>query len=222
MAWLLNLRARGPALHPACRCLRLPFEGGLHAVFGRRPLSEADAAALAGKRRCDPPYDDFLPCLRGYEKEETVLVEEAATNYGLVAAIEENPHLTALPGADPITARKGVKNETELANIRECHIRDGVALVRFEMDLERALAEGRTLYETDIEKMLQNRRRERPAILTTASDDCGLGPNAAMMHYHAEGETNSKIEPHGFLLVDNGGQYDCGTTDITRTYRSAR
>ena len=44
------------------------------------------------------------------------------------------------------------------------------------------------------------------------------GANAAMMHYHAEGDVNSVIEPRGFLLVDNGGQYDCGTTDITRTY----
>lgn len=43
-----------------------------------------------------------------------------------------------------------------------------------------------------------------------------------MMHYHAEGDVNSVIEPRGFLLVDNGGQYDCGTTDITRTYPSAR
>ena len=112
-----------------------------------------------------------------------------------------------------------MKNETELANIRECHIRDGVALVRFEMDLERALAEGRTLYETDIEKMLQNRRREQPGYFDDSFPTIAAwGPNAAMMHYHAEGETNSKIEPHGFLLVDNGGQYDCGTTDITRTY----
>ena len=60
-----------------------------------------------------------------------------------------------------IGRKKGVKNEVELKNIRECHIRDGVAVVRFEMDLEKALAEGKELYETDIEKMLQKRRAEQ-------------------------------------------------------------
>ena len=219
VAWLLNLRARDLPCTPLAVAFAFLSKEDCTLFLAEGRLSEADAAALAENGVAIRPYDDFLPCLRGYEKEETVLIEEAATNYGLVAAIEENPHLTALPGADPITARKGVKNETELANIRECHIRDGVALVRFEMDLERALAEGRTLYETDIEKMLQNRRREQPGYFDDSFPTIAAwGPNAAMMHYHAEGETNSKIEPHGFLLVDNGGQYDCGTTDITRTY----
>ena len=85
--------------------------------------------------------------------------------------------------------------------------------------LEKAIANGETLYETDIETMLQKRRAEMPGYFEDSfSTIAAYGTNAAMMHYHAEGEVNSVIEPHGFLLVDNGGQYDCGTTDITRTY----
>ena len=124
-----------------------------------------------------------------------------------------------MAGADPIFALKGIKNPTELENIRECHVRDGVAVVRFQMDLEKAMANGETLYETDIETMLQKRRAEMPGYFEDSfSTIAAYGTNAAMMHYHAEGDVNSKIEPKGFLLVDNGGQYDCGTTDITRTY----
>ena len=67
--------------------------------------------------------------------------------------------------------------------------------------------------------MLQKRRAEMPGYFEDSfSTIAAYGANAAMMHYHAEGDVNSKIEPKGFLLVDNGGQYDCGTTDITRTY----
>ena len=94
-----------------------------------------------------------------------------------------------------------------------------MAVVRFQMDLEKAIANGETLYETDIETMLQKRRAEMPGYFEDSfSTIAAYGTNAAMMHYHAEGDVNSKIEPKGFLLVDNGGQYDCGTTDITRTY----
>lgn len=91
------------------------------------------------------------------------------------------------------------------------------------MDLEKALAEGKQLTEIDIDTMLQKRRAEMPGYFEDSfSTIAAYGANAAMMHYHAEGDVNSVIEPRGFLLVDNGGQYDCGTTDITRTYPSAR
>ena len=94
-------------------------------------LSEADAAALAESGVALRGYDEFLPFLRGYDKPETVLLEKSTANYALYTAVGENPAFTVRLGSDPITALKGVKNETELANIRECHIRDGVAMVRF-------------------------------------------------------------------------------------------
>ena len=84
---------------------------------------------------------------------------------------------------------------------------------------KKPLAEGKTLTEIDIDTMLQKRRAEMPGYFEDSfSTIAAYGTNAAMMHYHAEGDVNSVIEPRGFLLVDNGGQYDCGTTDITRTY----
>ena len=148
--------------------------------------------------------------------DEVFLVDEKATNYALYEAL--TAHKT-VAGADPIFALKGIKNETELKNLRECHIRDGIAVVRFQMDLEKALAEGKQLTEIDIDTMLQKRRAEMPGYFEDSfSTIAAYGANAAMMHYHAEGDVNSVIEPRGFLLVDNGGQYDCGTTDITRTY----
>lgn len=219
VGWLLNLRAHDLPCTPLAVAHAFVGAAGCTLFLAPGRLSDADAAALAAQGVDVRGYDELLDFVRAYDKDETVLVSPASTNYDLYNALSANPHLTVREGADPIQALKGVKNPVELANIRECHIRDGVALVRFEMDLEKALAEGKPLMETDIEVMLRRRRAEQPGYWDDSFPTiAAYGPNAAMMHYHAEGEVNSPILRKGFLLIDNGGQYDCGTTDITRTY----
>lgn len=219
VGWLLNLRARDLPCTPLAVAFAFVTMDNCTLFVAPDRLCDADAATLAENGVTLRGYEEIVPFVRCLDKPETVLVALNATNFDLYTAINDNPALTVKSGADPITVLKGVKNPTELANARECHIQDGVALVRFEMDLEKALAEGKTLMETDIETMLQARRREQPGYFQDSFETiAAYGPNAAMMHYHAEGEVNSEIQRRGFLLVDNGGQYDCGTTDITRTY----
>ena len=219
VAWLLNMRAHDLPCTPLAVSYAYITADSCTLFLAPGRLSEEDAAALAAQGVALRDYTELLDFVRSRTDEETILVSPATTNYDLYSAIEANPHLTVKEGADPIIALKGVKNPVELANSRECHIRDGVALVRFEMDLEKALAEGKQLMETDIEVMLQRRRSEQPGYMEDSFNTiAAYGPNAAMMHYHAEGEVSSPIERKGFLLIDNGGQYDCGTTDITRTY----
>lgn len=216
VGWLLNLRARDLPCTPLAVAYALVTSNACTLFVAPGRLSDADAATLAESGVTVRGYNDLLDAVSQVDAGEVFLVDEAATNYDLYTALSA---YKTVAGTDPIFALKGVKNAVELQNIRECHIRDGVAVVRFEMDLERALAEGKELYETDIEKMLIKRRAEQPGYLEESFPAIAAwGPNAAMMHYHAEGEVNSKIERKGFLLVDNGGQYDCGTTDITRTY----
>ncbi len=216
VGWLLNLRAADLPCTPLAVAYALVTLESCTLFLAPGRLGEADAAALAESGVTVRGYDELLDAARALDGSEVVLLDEATTNFDLYTAL--SAHRT-VAGANPILALKGVKNEVELENIRECHIRDGVAVVRFQMDLERALAEGRTLHETDIEKMLQARRAEQPGYFDDSFGTiAAYGPNAAMMHYHAEGEVDSVIQRRGFLLVDNGGQYDCGTTDITRTY----
>ena len=219
VAWLLNIRARDLPRTPLAVSYVFLDKDSCTLFIAPGRLTEADAASLAADGITLRGYDELLAFVAGISTDETVLVPAASTNYDLYNAICANPHLTVKEGEDPITALKGVKNATELAHSRECHIRDGVAMVRFQMDLEKALAEGKTLMETDIEAMLARRRSEQEGYFDDSFDTIAAwGPNAAMMHYHAEGEVNSEIQRKGFLLVDTGGQYDCGTTDITRTY----
>lgn len=216
VGWLLNLRARDLPCTPLAVAYALVTSKDCTLFVAPGRISEADAATLAESGVTMRGYTELLDGVSKVDADEVFLVDEKATNYDLYTALCA---YKTVAGTDPIFALKGVKNEVELKNIRECHIRDGVAVVRFEMDLEKALAEGQELYETDIEKMLIRRRSEQPGYLEESFPAIAAwGPNAAMMHYHAEGEVKSKIERKGFLLVDNGGQYDCGTTDITRTY----
>lgn len=216
VGWLLNLRANDLPCTPLAVAYALVTKDACTLFIAPGRLSDADAATLAESGVTIRDYADLLPAVQALPADEVFIADEKATNYDLYTAL--CAHKT-VAGADPIFALKGIKNETELKNIRECHIRDGVAVVRFEMDLEKALAEGKTLTEIDIDTMLQKRRAEMPGYFEDSfSTIAAYGANAAMMHYHAEGEVNSVIERKGFLLVDNGGQYDCGTTDITRTY----
>ena len=216
VGWLLNLRANDLPCTPLAVAYALVTKDACTLFLAPGRLSDADAAMLAESGVTLRDYTELLPAVQALPADEVFIADEKATNYDLYTAL--CAHKT-VAGADPIFALKGIKNETELKNIRECHIRDGVAVVRFEMDLEKALAEGKTLTEIDIDTMLQKRRAEMPGYFEDSfSTIAAYGANAAMMHYHAEGEVNSVIERKGFLLVDNGGQYDCGTTDITRTY----
>ena len=216
VGWLLNLRARDLPCTPLAVAYALVTREACTLFLADGRLNAEDAATLAASGVTVRGYTELVDAVHALPADEVFLVDEKATNYDLYTAL--TAHKT-VAGADPIFALKGIKNPTELENIHECHVRDGVAVVRFQMDLEKAMANGETLYETDIETMLQKRRAEMPGYFEDSfSTIAAYGTNAAMMHYHAEGDVNSKIEPKGFLLVDNGGQYDCGTTDITRTY----
>ena len=219
VAWLCNLRAADLPCTPLAVAYAFVTLDACTLFLAPGRLKDADAETLAAQGIALRGYGELMDFVRGYAADETVLASPEVLNYDLFTALQENPHFIVKEGADPITARKGVKNAVELKNIRECHIRDGVAMVRFQMDLEAALAAGAPLREADIEAMLQKRRREQPGCFDDSfAAIAAYGPNAAMMHYHAVPGADSPIGRRGFLLVDCGGQYDCGTTDITRTY----
>ena len=134
-------------------------------------------------------------------------------------ALEENSSLTLIEGAEPVQALKSIKNETEIENIKNAHVRDGVAMVRFQRELERRMAQKIPTTECDIEVILRDLRAQQPLNKGESfSTIAGYGENGAIVHYHALPETCATVQAKGLLLVDSGAQYLDGTTDITRTY----
>ena len=112
---------------------------------------------------------------------------------------------------------KSIKNETELNGFRNAMVKDGVALVKFYMWLEKAVPAGEVNEVTVEEKLLEFRSQQDLFVGESFGTIAGYGRNGAVIHYHAVPETCLKVKPEGLLLIDSGGQYKDGTTDITRT-----
>jgi Xaa-Pro aminopeptidase len=124
---------------------------------------------------------------------------------------------TVVPGADPCLLPKARKNAAELKGMRAAHRRDGAALVRFLAWLEREAPRG-GVTEVSAARRLDAFRRMDPACRGPSFPTiAGAGPNGAIVHYRASGKTDRHLEPGGLFLVDSGGQYLDGTTDVTRT-----
>ncbi|KAL6771533.1 hypothetical protein ACKKBG_A26750 [Auxenochlorella protothecoides x Auxenochlorella symbiontica] len=128
------------------------------------------------------------------------------------------PHRVLLERPFPLAAAKGVKNAAELAGMVEAHLRDGVALVTFLAWLEAEVGAGRSLTEVEVDERLTALRAAQPGYRDTSFDTiAGAGPHGAIIHYRAEPATAARVGADTLLLLDSGGQYDCGTTDVTRT-----
>ena len=219
LAWLLNLRAMDIECTPYAMayCYVTPDRAVLF-IDQTRVTPEAKAELEAnGVTLAD--YDSILDGMAAETEPQTVLAESATVNYAVYQVLENNPALTVKDAADPLLAMKGVKNEVELAHLRETHLRDAVAMVRFQIELENRLASGEELTELTVDEILHKYRSADDKFLVESFGTiAAYGGNAAMMHYHATPEDHAVLQRKGFLLVDSGATYLDGTTDITRTY----
>ena len=117
----------------------------------------------------------------------------------------------------PITAAKAVKNSDELKGMREAHLRDGVALAHFLCWVEGAVSVEEVTEMSVSDKLIELRGQQPGFIEPSFPTIAGEGPNGAIVHYRPMPETCRSVGPDSMLLVDSGGQFDCGTTDVTRT-----
>ena len=158
------------------------------------------------------PYDSYYDFLREI-KGEVVLYDENKVNYETYSLLRRRNKLFSLLSV--IDEMKSIKNETEIENTRKAHIYDGVTMVRFIRWLKENDLTSYTEY--DVMKKLEGMRKGNRAYDASFGAIVGYNENAAVVHYAPQKETAKKLENQGILLVDSGGQYYEGTTDITRT-----
>lgn len=219
VAWLLNLRAADIDCTPfaLAYCFITPSDAQLFVDSSRLPEAANQALCEQGVHILN--YDQMLSAITGYHHSETVLVDIEATNWAAYSALKANPNFELTTGSDPIIALKAIKNATEISSLKRSHTKDGVAMVQFQMWLEQQMASGAAVTEVDVdEKLLALRKAQKDNLGASFDTIAAYGANAAMMHYHASADECDTLKPRGFLLVDCGGQYMDGTTDITRTY----
>jgi len=214
IAWLLNVRGRDVAHTPVALAYAIVAADGTADLFiAPDKLTDAVRQHLGNAIRLHP-RDAFAEALARYA-DKTI----AADPSGAVAAIFdalESGGATVLARRDPVLLAKATKNPVEIAGHRAASVRDGAALARFLRWVEAEAPKG-GLTELDCVARLQQFREATGVLLDTSFDTISAtGAHGASPHYHATPESNARLELGQLYLVDSGGQYADGTTDVTR------
>lgn len=211
IAWLTNLRGSDVPCNPVFLAHMLIGLDFATLYVDESKLDQQSKQVLSQAQIDTKPYatlKDDLAKLSG-----TLMVDPAKVAYGTVA----HTKATLVKQVNPSTLLKAIKTNQELANIREAMVQDGAALCEFFARLEERLAAGETLNETDIDTMLLDARRTKPYFVGASFETiAGFGANGAIVHYSAKPDSAKTLAGDGLLLIDSGGQYQNGTTDITR------
>ena len=186
-------------------------------LFINEKRVEADALAVLKKAAVELlPYEKIAGSLAEIPATACLLMDPATTNQKLANILPEA--VEVVEGASPSRALKAIKNATEIARMKDCHQRDGVAMVRFIRWLDDNISGGK-LDEVNIDEKLCSLRAESEMFKGVSFPSIvGYGPHGAICHYRADNESKLNVKTRGLLLVDSGGQYPDGTTDITRTF----
>lgn len=216
VAWLFNVRGADVEYNPVGIAYGLitPDEVFFYAISEKIPAelrTELERNDVRIK-----PYEQIYEDIRTLPQGAIVWVDPARTNYALYSSLPES--VTKIEGSSPITLLKAQKNEAEYAGSVKCMHRDGVALTRFFIWLEKTLASGETPTEDQLDvKLASFRAKGEGYVSDSFATIAGYQGHGAIVHYHATPDVAYKVKQEGILLLDSGGQYHDGTTDITRT-----
>ena len=214
IAWLLNIRKETTDGNVLPTAHVLVAKDSLRLFINSSRCSDEVMAYFAENNIQVEKYEDIYEAVAAV-KEQKILLEPDKVNYALSSSIDASN--VVIEAMNPTSLMKAVKNPVEVENLRKCHIKDGVALTKFIYWIKQNVGKIE-LSETEAAEKLEEFRKAQEGYLGPSfSTISAYGANAAMCHYHATKENESMVEANGFYLVDSGGQYYDGTTDVTRT-----
>lgn len=214
VCWLLNIRGHDIQNTPLIHTRALVEKGGRVSIsLDSLRLSEEIEKAWQDRVACLSD-EAFLEKLTEWQ-DKKLMTDPATTPYALW---QQCPESVWVKAPDPCELPKACKNEIELKGIREAHCYDGAAVVNCLHWLFTQLESGETVTELNVIEKMRYFRSEQPDFIEPSFDTiCGFKANGAIVHYRVSEESNQTITGNGVLLIDSGGQYWGGTTDITRT-----
>jgi Xaa-Pro aminopeptidase len=214
ICWLLNIRGADVPKNPVLQAFAILHDDGRVELFAEGAKFDAGLLAALGPEVALLPPAKFEAGLRGLTG--PVRVDRGSAPLA-VSDILTAAGVEVAWGDDPCRLPKARKNPAEIAATRAAHLRDGAAMAEFLCWLDREAPQGQ-LTEIAVVQALEGFRRATNALHDISFDTiCGAGPNGAIIHYRVTEATNRPIRGGELLLVDSGGQYPDGTTDITRT-----
>lgn len=215
IAWLTQLRGADVEFNPVFLAHLLVGRDSATLFVAPGKLDDALTAALAEDGIAVADYADWPRRLGELPADARVLIDPAKLTLGTREALPEGVALAE--AYQPSTLAKGRKSDADLAHVREAMEEDGAALCEFFAWLEAALERGETVTELTVDEKLTAARARRPGFVSRSFGTiAAYNANGALPHYHATPEAHATIEGDGLLLIDSGGQYHGGTTDITR------
>lgn len=213
-AWLFNLRGSDILYTPVFFSFTMLSQDEIFLYVMDESIKDrlSDALKDVEVRAYEQIYDDIAALKGG-----AVWLDSGSCNYTLISKIDND--ITVIDKETPVSKMKVVKNDTEIACTKDAHIRDGVAVTKLIKWLKDAVRSGEhSLTEIGVADKLHGFRSEQDGFIEESFETISAyGPNGAIVHYAPTEETNADVKPEGFLLLDSGGQYIDGTTDITRT-----
>ena len=229
IAWILNVRANDIEYNPLVISYLLVSQDYVKwFVRGADQLEELDIDTQDSfdELKMDDVeiYDysmvyEVLSECSELEGNSKIFVDSSTLNYHLAAHIKNQfSEESIVLGKSPIILQKSIKVDSEIENLRQTHVDDGVAMTRFLYWLEQEVASGREVTEWEASEKLTSLRAEIPGYKGNSFENISAyGASGALPHYSTPREGSAVIQPRGLYLVDSGGQYLTGTTDITRT-----
>lgn len=221
IAWLFNLRGNDIVNNPVFLSYALITQDEAYLYVQKEAIKEDTkmgkevCAALAEAKVQVKEYAEFLQDVAAL-KNEKILLERKKASFAVCESIDASCRI--IDEMNPCATMKAVKNATEIENMRKAHLKDGIAVTKFMYWLKHTIGACDMTEMTAAHKIEELRAEQgnyiEPSFVTIAA----YKENAAMCHYHPSDEVCKKLKPEGLLLVDSGGQYLEGTTDITRTY----
>jgi len=217
VAWAFNIRGNDIDYNPVVMAYGLITNKDATLFIDSDKLSDEHAKSLIEQGVTLKPYAKIEKAIKSASNEMIFALDEARVNHRLYSLIPKD--LKKVNTLSLVTKLKAQKNPIELENIRQSHVNDGVAMCKFLHWLENSVANEKITELSIAAKLLALRKEQEGFISESFSTIAGYRENGAIVHYSATPETAKEIKPEGFLLVDSGGQYLQGTTDITRTIR---
>jgi len=215
IAWLFNIRGNDVDYNPVVIAYALVEEDKATLFIAPEKLTPETKQYVEKQGVSVAAYTGIYDALKGISASKAVLIDGAKLNQSLFEAI---PSGCAYRNTmSPVFKLKSIKNEVEMAGVRRAMVKDGVALTKFFKWLEENVVSGK-LTEVSVDKKLYQCRKEQENFIGESFGTiAGYGPHGAIVHYSATEESASVLKPEGLFLLDSGGQYLDGTTDITRT-----
>lgn len=215
IAWLFNLRGNDIMYNPVVLSYALITQTKCTLYMSEKAITQELSESFGREQIALRPYGEVYEDVKQL-RNQTAMLDKKKVNYYLTKSLDES--MTIIDTQNPTIPMKAVKNETELANLKKSHIKDGVAVTKLMYYLKTNIGKI-PMTEISIADYQEELRRKQEGFLQLSFDTISAyKENAAMMHYSATAESNATLKPEGFLLMDSGGQYYEGTTDITRTY----